>query len=328
MSNISDIGIYVKMILELFGGLALFLYGINVMGEGLSSVAGSRIEMLLEKATNSGILGVGLGMLVTAVIQSSSATTVMVVDLVDSGLLKLKGAAYIIMGSNIGTTITSWIILLPDTAVYSVIAVLGVIILYIRTNNTRWQSVGKICIGMALLMYGMNSMSSALLPLAECERFRRLLVAFENPVMGVLAGTIVTAAIQSSSASIGILQALCITGTITYKLAIPVIMGQNIGTCITTIISAIGTKENARRAAMIHLYFNLIGVVVFMLVFYGVNLFLPWSFIENDVKSDDIALIHTLFNIGSVILLYPFAGLIVDVKMLARKNNKKIEKSC
>ena len=277
-------------ILTLIGGLALFLYGMNAMGDGLAKVSGGKLEKILENLTSNPIKAVLLGAGVTAVIQSSSATTVMVVGFVNSGIMKLSQAVGVIMGANIGTTITSWILSLTGiqsdnfiiqmfkpTSFSPVLAIIGVIfILFI--NDSKKKDIGTIFIGFAILMYGMDMMSSAVKPLAEVPEFTNLLLKFSNPLLGVIAGALLTAVIQSSSASVGILQALCLTGAVPFSAAIPIIMGQNIGTCVTALLSAIGANKNAKRAAMIHLYFNLIGTVLFMAVFYTVNAAVHFSF--------------------------------------------------
>ena len=267
------------------GGLAFFLYGMSMLGDGLSRASGGKMEKILEKLTNSRFKAVLLGAGVTAVIQSSSATTVMVVGFVNAGIMKLTQAVGLIMGANIGTTATSWILsltgiqgnniwlrMLKPTSFAPILAIIGAFILMLSKNEKK-KNVATIMVGFAILMSGMTAMSSAVEPLAEVPEFGEILVKFANPVAGVLAGMIITAVIQSSSASVGILQALCATGTVTYGLAIPIIMGQNIGTCITAIMSAIGASKNAKRAAAIHLYFNMIGTIVCLVLFYGINAF-------------------------------------------------------
>ena len=269
-----------KDLLSLLGGLALFLYGMQMMSNNLEAAAGNKMKQILEKLTTNRFMGILVGAGITALIQSSSATTVMVVGFVNSGIMKLSQAVGVIMGANIGTTITSWILSLTGiqsdnfiiqmfkpTSFSPVLAIIGVIfILFI--NDSKKKDIGTIFIGFAILMYGMDMMSSAVKPLAEVPEFTNLLLKFSNPLLGVVAGALLTAVIQSSSASVGILQALCLTGAVPFSAAIPIIMGQNIGTCITAILSAIGAKKNAKRAAAVHLYFNLIGTVIFMTVFY------------------------------------------------------------
>lgn len=306
-------------ILTMIGGLALFLYGMHVMGEGLSRVSGGRMEKILESLTSNPLKAVGLGALVTAVIQSSSATTVMVVGFVNSGIMKLSQAVGVIMGANIGTTVTSWILslsgiesesffikLLKPTSFSPVLAIVGVAFLLFAKSEKK-KDIGTIFLGFAVLMFGMESMSNAVKPLADVPEFTGILTAFSNPLLGMLAGTLLTAVIQSSSASVGILQALCVTGAVSYSVAVPIILGQNIGTCVTALLSAIGAKKNAKRAAMVHLYFNLIGTTVFLLVFYGLHLFIDFGFMEQPANAAGIAVTHSAFNVFATITLLPFA---------------------
>lgn len=306
-------------ILTMFGGLALFLYGMNTMGEGLAKVSGGRLERILERLTSNPVKAVLLGALVTAVIQSSSATTVMVVGFVNSGIMKLFQAIGIIMGANVGTTITAWILslsglesdnffvqFLKPSNFSPVLAVVGIIFIMFL-NSQRKKDIGMIFIGFAVLMFGMDTMSGAVKPLADVPEFTGILTAFSNPVLGMLAGAVLTAVIQSSTASVGILQALCATGSITYGAAFPLIMGQNIGTCITALVSGIGASKNARRAALVHLYFNMIGTVVFMILFYSVNAWMSFDFSGDAAGPAGIAVIHTVFNIVSTVILLPFA---------------------
>lgn len=307
-------------ILTMIGGLAFFLYGMDVMGSGLSRASGGRLEMLLEKLTNSRWKAVLLGAGVTAVIQSSSATTVMVVGFVNAGIMKLSSAVGIIMGANVGTTVTSWILslagiesnnfwmrLLKPSSFAPALAALGAVF-FLFSKKEKLKNAGMVFIGFAVLMSGMETMSGAVEPLAEIPEFTRILTAFSNPVLGVLAGLVLTAVIQSSSASVGILQALCATGAVSYGAAIPIIMGQNIGTCVTAMISGIGASRNAKRAALIHLYFNLIGTAVFMLVFYGVNAAVGFDFMGNSANAAGIAVVHTTFNIFATAVLLPFSS--------------------
>ena len=322
-------------ILTLIGGLALFLYGMNAMGDGLAKVSGGKLEKILENLTSSPIKAVLLGAGVTAVIQSSSATTVMVVGFVNSGIMKLSQAVGVIMGANIGTTVTSWILSLTGiqsdnfiirmfkpTSFSPILALIGVIfILFI--NDSKKKDVGTIFIGFAILMYGMDMMSSAVKPLAEVPEFTNLLLKFSTPLLGVLAGALLTAVIQSSSASVGILQALCLTGAVPFSAAIPIIMGQNIGTCITAILSAIGAKKNAKRAAAVHLYFNLIGTVIFMTVFYIINAIVGFSFFHQAATPAGIAIIHSVFNITATIILLPFAKGLEKLACLTIRDKKE-----
>ena len=313
-------------ILTMIGGLALFLYGMNIMGDGLSQMAGGKLESVLERLTSKRIYAVLLGAGVTAVIQSSSATTVMVVGFVNSGIMHLSQAVGIIMGANIGTTMTSWLLslteingstiflqLLKPSSFSPVLAAVGIILTMSSKEGSKKRNVGNILVGFAILMFGMETMSDAVSPLAENKGFAGILTKFSNPILGMIAGTVLTAIIQSPSASVGILQALCITGIVNYATALPIIMGQNIGTCITAIISSIGANKNAKRAAMIHLFFNLIGTIIFMIVFYSINAFVDFAFLDESASAAGIAVIHSLFNIGCCVVLYPFANLLVKL---------------
>ena len=326
-------------VISFLGGLAFFLYGMSLLGDGLSRASGGKMEKILEKLTNSRVKAVLLGAGVTAVIQSSSATTVMVVGFVNAGIMKLSQAVGLIMGANIGTTATSWILsltgiegsnfflqMLKPTSFAPLLAIVGAFILMLSKNEKK-KNVATIMVGFAILMSGMTAMSSAVEPLAEVPEFGRILVKFANPVAGVLAGMIITAVIQSSSASVGILQALCATGNVTYGLAIPIIMGQNIGTCITAIMSAIGANKNAKRAAAIHLYFNLIGTVVCMALFYSVNAFVRFDFLTDAIGPANIAIIHSIFNIFTTALLLPFGNQLVKLAQLTVGKHEDKEKS-
>ena len=317
-------------VLNLIGGLALFLFGMSTMGDGLVLLSGGRLEKILEKLTKKKSMAVLLGLLVTAVIQSSSATTVMVVGFVNSGIMNLTQAVGIIMGANIGTTVTSWLLsltgiegsnlflkLLKPSSFSPVLAAVGVVLTMTAGENDKKKNIGSILVGFAVLMFGMETMSGSVAPLAENPRFTGILTAFSNPVLGLLAGLVLTAVIQSSSASVGILQALCVTGVIRYGTAIPIIMGQNIGTCVTALLSGMGASKNAKRASLIHLYFNLIGTLLFLVVFYGLNSFLHFPFLKNTAGAADIAVIHSLFNIGCTMVLYPFSGVLVKLAELS-----------
>lgn len=325
-------------VLNMIGGLSLFLYGMSIMGNGLSKMAGGRLETILEKLTTKRIFAVLLGAGVTAVIQSSSATTVMVVGFVNSGIMKLSQAVGIIMGANIGTTITSWMIsltgiegstiwlkLLKPSAFSPVLAAVGIILVMAGKGESKKKDVGGVLLGFAILMFGMETMSSAVSGLSDNPSFTRMMTAFRNPVLGMAVGTILTAIIQSSSASVGILQALCITGAVHYSVALPIIMGQNIGTCVTSIISSVGANSNARRAAMIHLYFNLIGTMLFMMVFYTVNSFAEFAFLNESASAVGIAVIHSLFNIGATIILFPLSDLLVKLAEITIPDGKITE---
>lgn len=309
-------------VLTMIGGLALFLFGMNTMGAGLEKVSGGKLEKILEKLTSNPIKAVLLGAGVTAVIQSSSATTVMVVGFVNSGIMKLSQSIGIIMGANIGTTVTSWILslsgiessnflirMMKPTSFSPILALVGVVLIMFCKKEKK-KDIGTIFIGFAVLMTGMETMSQAVKPLADVPGFTNLFVKFENPILGLLAGAILTAVIQSSSASVGILQALCKTGAVTYGSALPIIMGQNIGTCVTALLSAIGAKKNAKRAAFVHFYFNIIGTIVFMIGFYALNAFINFHVLGDVANGAGIAIIHSLFNICATLLLLPFAKLL------------------
>ena len=315
------------------GGLALFLYGMNTMGDSLSKLSGGKMENILERLTSTKVKAVLLGALVTAIIQSSSATTVMVVGFVNSGIMQLGQAAGIIMGANVGTTITSWLLsltgisgsnifikLLKPSSFSPVLALIGIVLTMTAKNGDKKRDIGTILLGFAILMFGMETMSGAVAPLADNESFTGLLTMFKNPVLGMLAGAILTAVIQSSSASVGILQALCLTGAVGYGTAIPIIMGQNIGTCVTAIISSIGASKNAKRASMIHLYFNTIGTIIFMIVFYGLNSIFHFSFLNDSASAVGIAVIHSMFNISCALLMFPFSNALVKLSILTVKD--------
>ena len=319
------------------GGIGMFLYGMNIMADGMQKSAGSKMKQLIGYLTRNRLLAVLVGAFITAIIQSSGATTVMVVGFVNAGLMTLVQAVGVIMGANIGTTITSWILsltgiessnifisLLKPTSFSPVLAAVGIIFLMFLKKDSL-KNPGKIMIGFALLMYGMDAMSSSVAPLAEVPQFASILTAFSNPVLGMLAGMLFTAIIQSSSASVGILQALCSTGILSYATALPIIMGQNIGTCVTALISSVGAKKNAKRASMIHLYFNMIGTVIFMVIFYSLNMFVHFEFLSTPANAAGIAVIHSLFNIGCVIILFPFSNLLVKLATLSIPDGKHEE---
>ncbi len=316
-------------VLTMVGGLALFLYGMNAMGDGLSKLSGGKLESILERLTSNRLMAVLLGAGVTAVIQSSSATTVMVVGFVNSGIMKLQQAVGIIMGANIGTTMTSWLLslvevegssfimqMLKPTSFSPILAIVGVIMIMTAKNNTKKSDIGSILVGFAILMFGMDTMSGAVKPLAQNEEFTSILTMFSNPILGMIAGAVLTAVIQSSSASVGILQALCASGAMNFGSALPIIMGQNIGTCITAVMSGFGASKNAKRASMIHLYFNLIGTIAFMAVFYTVNAFVKFEFLNGPASAAGIALVHSFFNIVCTVCWFPFANLLVKLAEL------------
>ena len=305
-------------VLQMVGGLCLFLFGMETMGDGLKRASGSKMEDILGKLTSSVPRGVLLGAVVTAVIQSSSATTVMMVGFVNSGIMQLRQVIPVIMGANIGTTATAWLLSLTGLSgdnfwiqmmkpmSFSPILAAVAIVFMMFLKNEKKYNIGMVLIGFATLMYGMDIMSGAVEPLKEVPEFVSILTMFSNPVLGVMAGALFTAAIQSSSASVGILQALCTTGAITYGSAIPIIMGQNIGTCITAILSSIGANRGAKRVAAVHLSFNLIGTVLFLTVFYTANAIVDFSWLNNVMQPHHIAVVHSLFNVGVTIVLLPF----------------------
>ena len=325
-------------VLTLLGGLSLFLFGMNLMGASLEKRAGSSLKILLGKLTSRKILGFLTGMGDTAVIQSSSATTVMVVGFVNSGLLTLRQAISVIMGANVGTTVTAWILsltgldgdnffvmLLKPTSFTPILALIGVVLTMMAKSDKK-KDVGMILLGFAVLMFGMDTMSGAVAGLEEVPEFRNILLMFSNPVLGVLAGAGLTAIIQSSSASVGILQALSATGQVTYGAAIPIIMGQNIGTCVTAMISSVGANKNAKRAAVVHLLFNIVGTAVWLAVFYGINAVVQFSFVSHSIDQLGIAVVHTAFNILCTALLFPFSGLLEKMACRLVPDTKAPEK--
>lgn len=310
------------MIVSLLGGLALFLYGMSMLGSGLEKLSGGRLEQTLEKLTNNVFKGVLLGALVTGAIQSSSATTVIVVGLVNARILKLRQAIGIIMGANIGTTVTAHILRLSDlssdnfflmllkpTTLAPVVGIIG-ILMVMAGKKQKYKTLGEILLGFCILFTGMFNMEAAVSPLSESPEFANLFASFSNPVIGVLVGAGVTAIIQSSSASIGILQALSSTGIITWSSAIPIILGQNIGTCITPILASIGASKNAKRTAAVHLSFNIIGTCVFLIVIYTIQSFSPFSFWDLPIDKGGIANFHTTFNVCVTLMFLPFVGLL------------------
>ncbi len=317
--------------ISLFGGLALFLFGMSTMSGNLEKTAGGKLEKILRVMTDKPVKALFLGAAITATIQSSSAVTVMLVGLVNSGIMQLSQAVGVIMGSNIGTTATAWILslagidsenvfvnLLKPSSFAPIVAFIGVLMTMVSKKN-RTKDIGGICLGFAVLMYGMEMMSDAMDPLAEMEGFRNLMVMFENPILGVLLGVVMTAVVQSSSATVGILQALSLTGAISYGMAIPIIMGQNIGTCVTALLSSIGVSKNAKRVAAVHVYFNLIGTIFWLALFYIVNMFVDFAFVDSAIEPAGIAVIHSIFNVATTVLLFPFSKLL---EMLARKTVK------
>ena len=328
-------------ILNLLGGIALFLFGMHTLSASLEKLAGGKLETWLEKATSKPIKGVVLGAIITAVIQSSAATTVMIIGFVNSGLMKLSQAIGVIMGANIGTTATSWLLslqsisgsdgfsflnLLKPTTFTPVLAVIGVILIMF-TKSDKKKTIGMILAGFAVLMFGMNSMSSATAGLAENETFCNILMMFSNPVLGVIAGAVLTAVLQSSSASIGILQSIAIsTGKVTYSVALPLLLGQNIGSCVTALISSVGANKPAKRVAFVHLYFNVIGTVVFLSIFYLLNAFISMPFMEESLNAVGIAVIHTGFNVLATALFLPFTKQLDKLACLTVRDDSNDEK--
>ena len=316
---------YIFSIISLLGGLALFLFGMDTMGKALERQAGGKLQTILAKMSGTVIKGFLLGAAVTAVIQSSSATTVMVVGFANSGIMTLKQAVGVIMGSNVGTTITSWILslsglegdsffikLFKPSTLAPLVGIIG-IVLFMFTKGDGKKGIGTIMLGFLALMTGMDIMSDSMSFLKHEPWFAQLMVSFSNPILGILFGAVLTAVIQSSSASVGILQGLCATGAVTYGAAIPIILGQNIGTCVTAMMGAIGANRNARRTAVVHLLFNLVGVALFAIVFYGIGFIRPWDFMGDSLRAWDISLIHTGFNLAATAVLLPMNGLLVKM---------------
>lgn len=317
-------------VLTLIGGLCLFLFGMNTMGEGLEKSAGNGLKALLGKLTTGKFVGFLTGLGVTAVIQSSSATTVMVVGFVNSRLMTLRQAINVIMGANVGTTVTAWILslagiegdnffmkLLKPTSFSPVLALIG-IILVMGSKNSKKKDVGGILLGFATLMFGMDTMSGAVSGLSELEGFRNIMLMFSNPILGVLVGAVMTAIIQSSSASVGVLQALSATGQITVGASIPIIMGQNIGTCVTALLSSVGANRNARRASVVHLCFNIIGTGILLAVFSIVRAVVSVPLFDSAASAWSIALVHTVFNVACTAIMFPATGLLekLSVKLI------------
>ena len=329
---------YIFKIITLLGGLALFLFGMDIMGKALERQAGGKLQTILAKMSSNVFKGFLLGLGVTAVIQSSSATTVMVVGFVNSGIMTLKQAVGVIMGSNIGTTVTAWILSLsglegdsflikffkPSTLA-PLIGIFG-ILLYMGKSEKK-KGIGTIMLGFMALMTGMDLMSSSMAFLKTESWFADLMISFTNPIVGIIFGAVLTAVIQSSSASVGILQGLCSTGVVTYGAALPIILGQNIGTCITAIMGAIGANRNARRTAMVHLLFNVVGAVMFAVIFYGMGMFIEWKFLSDSVQVWDISVIHTGFNLIATAVLMPMNGLLVKLAYLLVPEVKEPEKT-
>lgn len=325
-------------VLSLIGGLSLFLFGMNFMGDALEKRAGGSLQTVLSRITSSKWKGLILGIAVTAVIQSSSATTVMVVGFVNSGIMVLSQAINVIMGANIGTTVTSWLLsltgiesdnifvsLLKPSSFTPVLALIG-IILYMFLKNSRKKDIGQILLGFSVLMFGMEAMSDAVKPLKDITEFQNILLMFSNPILGVAAGAVLTAIIQSSSASVGILQALCSTGQITFGTAIPIIMGQNIGTCVTALISSIGANKGAKRSAVVHLCFNIGGTIIWLSIFEFINIFVHFNFMGDKIGVMGIAIVHTLFNLLCTLTFIPLTKQLEKLACIIVKDDQKNQK--
>ena len=324
-------------VLTMIGGLSLFLFGMNLMGQALERRAGDKLRSLLDRMTSGVFAGFLTGLCITAIIQSSSATTVMVVGFVNSGLMTLRQAINVIMGANVGTTVTAWLLslsgidsgnlwvqLLKPSSFTPVLALIG-IINYMFCRSSKKKDTGMILLGFATLMYGMETMTGAVSGLKDVPGFQKLFLTFTNPVLGVLAGAVLTAIIQSSSASVGILQALAVTGQVSYGAAIPIIMGQNIGTCVTALLSAIGTNKNARRAAIVHLMFNIIGTVVWLSAFSLVRLLFAPALLAQSATMFGIAIAHSVFNVLCTALLLPLSGMLEKLALWIVPETKKGE---
>ena len=331
--------VYLLKLVSLLGGLALFLFGMDTMGKALERTAGGKLQTILAKMSSNVPKGFLLGLAVTAVIQSSSATTVMVVGFVNSGIMTLKQAVGVIMGSNVGTTVTAWILslsglegdsflvqVLKPSTLAPLLGTIG-IILFMFTKSEKSRNIGTIFLGFMALMTGMELMSGSMKFLRDEAWFARLMVSFSNPLIGILVGAALTAIIQSSSASVGILQSMCSTGVVSFGCAIPVILGQNIGTCVTAMMGAIGANKNARRTAMVHLYFNIMGTLIFVVLFYGIGLFFPWKFLSSPCNEMNIAVIHTAFNIAATAILLPLNEVLVKLATLSVPDDRQEEKT-
>ena len=319
-------------VFTLCGGLAFFLYGMSVMSSGLEKVAGGKLEQMLKKMTSNAFKSLLLGAGITIAIQSSSAMTVMLVGLVNSGIMELSQTVGVIMGSNIGTTLTAWILslagiesdavwlrMLKPESFAPIVAFIGILLIMVSKGDRR-RSVGSIMVGFAVLMYGMELMSDSVSPLADMPQFSSILTAFTNPILGVVVGAVFTGVIQSSAASVAILQALSLTGSITYGMALPIIMGQNIGTCVTALLSSIGVNRNARRVAVVHISFNLIGTVVFLVLFFGTDIFFHFPFMDMGIDPVGIAMVHSVFNIATTLMLLPFSKQLVKIANVVIKD--------
>ncbi len=323
-------------ILTLIGGLAFFLYGISIMSSGLEKIAGGKLEKLLKKMTSSPIKGLLLGAGITAVIQSSSATTVMLIGLVNSGLMDLSQTISVIIGTNIGTTITAWILslsgiqegasfilkLMKPESFTPLLAFIGVCMIMAAKSNKN-KSVGSVMVGFAILMFGMGLMSSSMAPLSQNEDFRNAMIAFTNPFLGFIVGLVITVIIQSSSASVGILQALSMVGGVTWGAAIPIILGQNLGTCISAVLASIGVSTNAKRVAAVHVIFNSIGAIILLPLFYLANAIFKFAFVDMDINPVGIAIVHSTYNILTAIMLFNFIKTIENLAIKFVPDTKK-----
>ncbi|MBQ8514304.1 MAG: Na/Pi cotransporter family protein [Ruminococcus sp.] len=327
-------------VITLFGGLAFFLYGMNIMSSGLEKLAGGKLESILRKMTSNPIKSLALGLGITMAVQSSSAVTVMLVGLVNSGIMQLSQTIGVLFGSNIGTTVTAWLLtlsgidgssvllkLLKPDSFAPVLALIGVIMTMLA-KHSKTKDIGHILAGFAILFTGMNFMSDAVAPLKDSEAFRELMTAFNNPILGVAAGAIITAIIQSSSASVGILQAISLTGQLTYGMCIPIIMGQNIGTCITALISSIGVNRSARRVAIIHITFNCIGTLILLPLYLLLDAFIGFAFTDMPADHMGIAIVHTIFNVVTTIILLPFTRMLEKIAyfVIKEKDEEKEKK--
>lgn len=322
----------------LLGGLAFFLYGMHVMSAGLEKMVGGKLERVLKSMTSSKWKGLALGAVITIAIQSSSAMTVMLVGLVNSGIMQLSQTVGVIMGSNVGTTLTAWILsaagiessnfflrLLKPESFSPIVALIGVLLI-MSSKEGKKRDVGTILVGFSVLMTGMSFMSQSVSPLADMPIFQDILVMFQNPIAGILLGAVVTGVIQSSAASVGILQSLSMTGSITYGMALPIIMGQNIGTCVTSLLSSIGTNKNAKRVTAVHIYFNVLGTVICLSGFYLLNAFIHFDFIDSPINALGIAIVHSLFNLLTTLILLPFSKQLEKLaKITIREQSTKEE---
>ena len=325
-------------IFTLFGGLAFFLYGMNVMSSGLEKMVGGKLERVLKSMTSNKCKSLALGAVITIAIQSSSAMTVMLVGLVNSGIMQLSQTVGVIMGSNIGTTLTAWILsatgiestnffmrMLKPESFAPIVALVGVLLI-MASKEGKKRDIGSILVGFSVLMTGMTFMSQSVSPLADMPIFKDILVMFQNPIAGILLGAVITGIIQSSAASVGILQSLSMTGSITFGMAIPIIMGQNIGTCVTSLISSIGTNKNAKRVTAVHVYFNVLGTVLCLSGFYALNAFLHFDFIDTPINTLGIAVVHSLFNVITTLILLPFSKQLEKLaKVTIREKSTKEE---